>query len=98
MLFLVETEIHKVKDDSKIKRQTNINRRSPRPIPIICHFHDPPSFSLTTTFNANKFGEYLRKNTFSCDCVFISAPVVLGLAAGTAVSAGSTLLGSLISG
>jgi hypothetical protein len=37
-----ETEIHKINDDSKIKRQTNLDRRGPMPIPIICHLLDPP--------------------------------------------------------
>jgi hypothetical protein len=46
-----ETEIHKIKDDSKIILQTNLDRRGLRPIPIICHRLDPPSFSLPTTFN-----------------------------------------------
>jgi hypothetical protein len=46
-----ETEIHKIKDDSQMERQTNLDRRGPRPIPIICYFPDPPSFSLPTTFN-----------------------------------------------
>jgi hypothetical protein len=34
MLNLTETEIHKITDDSKIKRQTNLDRRGPRPIPL----------------------------------------------------------------
>jgi hypothetical protein len=50
-----ETEIHKIKDDSKIIRQTNLDRRGLRPIPIICHLLDPPSFSLPTTFNKSIF-------------------------------------------
>ncbi len=45
-----ETEIHKIKDNRKIKRKTNLDRHGPRPIPIICHLPDPPSFSLPTTF------------------------------------------------
>jgi hypothetical protein len=45
-------EIHKIKDDSKIRMQTNLDRRGLRPIPIICHLLDPPSFSLPTTFNS----------------------------------------------
>jgi hypothetical protein len=54
-----ETEIHKIKDDSKIIRQTNLDRRGLRPIPIICHLLDPPpSFSLPTTFK--KRGCYPR--------------------------------------
>ncbi len=47
-----ETEVHKIKDDSKIIRLTNLDRRGLRPIPIICHLLDPPSFSLPTTFKA----------------------------------------------
>jgi hypothetical protein len=46
-----EPDIHKIKVDSKIIRQTNLDRRGLRPIPIICHLLDPPSFSLPTTFN-----------------------------------------------
>jgi hypothetical protein len=38
----------KLKDDSKIKRQTNLERRGPRPIPIICHLPDP--FFLVTDY------------------------------------------------
>jgi hypothetical protein len=45
-----ETEIHKIKDDSKIIMQTNLDRRGLRPIPIICHLLGPPSYSLPTTF------------------------------------------------
>ena len=45
-----ETEIHKIKDNSKIIMQTNLDRRGLRTIPIICHNLDPPSFSLPTTF------------------------------------------------
>ncbi len=33
-----------------IKRKTNLDRHGQRPIPIICHLPDPPSFSLPTTF------------------------------------------------
>ncbi len=46
-----ETEIRKIKDDSKIKRQTNLDRHSLRPIPNVCHLPDPPWFSVQTTFN-----------------------------------------------
>ncbi len=51
-----ETEIHKIKDNSKIIMQTNLDRRGLRPIPIICHHLDPPSFSLPTTFKPNILG------------------------------------------
>ena len=40
----------KSKTTVKLVRQTNLNRRGLRPIPIICHLLDPPSFSLPTTF------------------------------------------------
>ncbi len=46
----VETEIHKIKDDSKIKRENNIKRRGQRHIVNIWHLSDPLSFSLPTTF------------------------------------------------
>jgi hypothetical protein len=46
-----ETEIHKIKDDIKIKREKNINRRGQRHIVNVWHLSDPPSFSLPTTFN-----------------------------------------------
>jgi hypothetical protein len=45
-----ETEIHKIKDDIKIKREKNINRRGQRDIVNVWHLSDPPSFSLPTTF------------------------------------------------
>jgi hypothetical protein len=32
------------------KRQTNLDRHSPRPIANVCHFPGPPFFSLQTTF------------------------------------------------
>jgi hypothetical protein len=44
-----ETEIHKIKDDRKIIRQTNLDHHGLGPIPIVCHLHDHPSFSLPTT-------------------------------------------------
>jgi len=44
-----ETEIHKIKDDSKINREYNIDRRSQRHIVNVWHLSDPPSFSLPTT-------------------------------------------------
>ncbi len=46
-----ETEIHKIKDDSKIKTQTNLDRRGPRTILIVCGL--PPSrspFFLVTDY------------------------------------------------
>jgi hypothetical protein len=62
MLYLAETEMHKIKDDSKIKIQINLNHHGPRQTPIICHLPDPPSFSLPTTFKPFIF------NVFSEDC------------------------------
>jgi hypothetical protein len=41
----------KSKTTAKLVRQTNLNRHDLRPIPIICHLLDLPSFSLPTTFN-----------------------------------------------
>ncbi len=46
-----ETEIHKIKDDSKIDREKNIDRRGPSQIGAVWHILDPPTFSLPTTFN-----------------------------------------------
>jgi hypothetical protein len=46
--------------------QTNLDRRSLRPIPIICHLLDPPpSFSLPTTFNGNKQREIEKRGFVS---------------------------------
>jgi len=50
-----ETEIHKIKDDSKINREYNIDRRSQRHIVNVWHLSEPPSFSLPTTFKGHKF-------------------------------------------
>ncbi len=47
-----ETEIHKIKDDSKIDREKNIDRRGPSQIGTVWHILDPPSFSLPTTFKS----------------------------------------------
>ncbi len=46
-----ETEIHKIKDDSKIDREKNIYRCGPSQIGTVWHILDPPTFSLPTTFN-----------------------------------------------
>jgi len=43
--------VHKIKDDRKIKREKNIDRRGPRQIGTDCHIPDPPTFWLPTTFN-----------------------------------------------
>ncbi len=45
-----ETEIHKIKDDSKINREKNIDRRGQRHIANVWHLSNPSSFSLPTTF------------------------------------------------
>jgi hypothetical protein len=63
-----EMEIHKIKDDSKIIRQTNLDRSGLRPIPIICHLLDPPSFSLPTTFNAGLIN-YFKSLYFKGVCL-----------------------------
>jgi hypothetical protein len=69
-----ETEIHKIKDDSKIIMQTNLDRRGLRPIPIICHLLDPPSFSLPTTFKGivsrEELNGYKNKLNFFIVCCF----------------------------
>ncbi len=54
LVYLAETEIHKNKDDSKIKRQKNIDRHDPIPMPNTCHLPDPPWFLLQTTFKIVK--------------------------------------------
>ncbi len=45
-----ETEIHKIKDYSKIDRKKNIDRSGPRQIGTDWHISDPPTFWLPTTF------------------------------------------------
>ncbi len=45
-----ETEIHKIKEDGKIERETNLDRRGPSQIGTVRHIPDPPTFSLPTTF------------------------------------------------
>jgi hypothetical protein len=45
------TETDKIKDDSKIKRETNLDGHGLRPIPNVCHLPDPPWFSSQTTLN-----------------------------------------------
>jgi hypothetical protein len=49
-----KTEIHTIKDDSKINREKNIDRRSQRHIVNVWHLSDPPSFSLPTTFKGQE--------------------------------------------
>jgi hypothetical protein len=49
LFYWAETEIHKIKDDSKIKREKNIDRRGQRHIVNGWHLSDSPSFSLLTT-------------------------------------------------
>ncbi len=49
-----ETEIHKIEDDSIIKTQTNLDRRGPRTIPIVCHLPDPPSFVTDYLYTKKK--------------------------------------------
>ncbi len=46
-----ETEISKIKDDSKIDRETNLDRRGLSQIGTDWHIPDPPIFSLPTIFN-----------------------------------------------
>ncbi len=49
-LNLAETEIHGIKADANIKRQTNLDCHGPRPLSNICHLPDLYSFSLQTIF------------------------------------------------
>ncbi len=49
-----ETEIRKIKDDSKIDRETNLDRRGPSQIGTDWHFPDPCTFSLRTTFKGGQ--------------------------------------------
>jgi hypothetical protein len=44
-----ETELFQ--DGGQIKREKDIHHHRPKHIPIICHLPDPPSFTLSTTFN-----------------------------------------------
>ncbi len=57
----VETEIDKIKDDSKIDREKNIDRRGPRQIGTDRHIPDPPSFSLPTTFKSSSCSALRQK-------------------------------------
>ena len=43
-------EIHKIKDDSKIDREKDIDPRGPSQIGTVWHILDPPTFSLPYTF------------------------------------------------
>ncbi len=47
-----ETEIDKIKGNSKIDRETHLHRRGPSRIGTDWHIPDPHTFSLPTTFNA----------------------------------------------
>jgi hypothetical protein len=42
--------MRKIKDNSKIDRETNLDRRGPSQIGTDRHFPDPRTFSLRTTF------------------------------------------------
>jgi hypothetical protein len=53
-----ETEMHKIKDDDKIERGTNLDRRGPSQIGTVGHIPDPPTFSLPTTFNVQFYHMY----------------------------------------
>jgi hypothetical protein len=45
-----EREIHKNKDDGKIERETNLDRRGPSQIGTVGHIPETPTFWLPTTF------------------------------------------------
>jgi hypothetical protein len=53
---VAETEILKIKDDSKIDRETNLDRRGLSQIGTDWHFPDPRTFSLPSTFKGIEFG------------------------------------------
>jgi hypothetical protein len=76
LLYGPETERQQIKDDKKIKRKTNLDRRGPRPLPTICHLPDPPSFSLPTTFNVCFFIQALLPS--SIIRYPLSAPILTG--------------------
>ncbi len=59
---VAETEIHKIKDDGKIKRQTNLDHLGPRPIANVCHLPGAPSFSLPTTFQQTWSWQWIDYN------------------------------------
>ncbi len=64
-----ETEIHKIKDDSKMNREKNIDRRCQRHIVNVWHLSDPPSFSSPTTFKVNlKAKIYICVNSTTQRC------------------------------
>ncbi len=50
LLHGAETEIDKIKDNGKIERETNLDRRGPKQIGTVWRIPDPPIFSLPTTF------------------------------------------------
>jgi hypothetical protein len=62
-----ETEIHKIKDNSKIIRQTNLDCRDLRPVPIICHLLDSPSLSFPTSFKAEPSSSSLSSSGAAWD-------------------------------
>jgi hypothetical protein len=43
-------KLDKIKEDSKINRETNLDRHGLRTIRNLCHLPDPTWFSLQTTF------------------------------------------------
>jgi hypothetical protein len=70
-----ETEIRKIKDDSKIKRQTNLDRQGLRPLPNVCHLPDPPWFSVQTTFkDTGELYTHPLKNFFTDIYESVSTP------------------------
>ncbi len=50
-LYKMEIEICWRKDDNKIKKQIDIDRQGPKPSSNSSQPHNPPPFSLATTFN-----------------------------------------------
>ncbi len=53
-----ETEILKIKEDSKIDREKNIDRYGLRQIGTDWHIPDPPTFWLPTTFKGAQVWDF----------------------------------------
>jgi hypothetical protein len=62
-----ETEIHKIKDDSKIRREKNIDRRDQRHIMNVWHLPAPPPLSRyrLPLINSSIFFYFLSSQIFS---------------------------------
>ncbi len=83
-LLGAETEIRKIKDDGKIERETNLDRRGLRQIGTVWRIPDPPAFSLPTTFKRKKIRALTRAGQpmASESSLFLLAPPPPSLARG----------------